>query len=116
MPGTALRLDEPCDPFQRLEVLLVPDAEVLRRDASFGCNRRRLGEDEARAADRTGRQMREVPVIGKTVLAGILAHRRNADAIGEHDVAQSELAEQMGHQALFRDYGLQSAARLGARS
>jgi hypothetical protein len=31
--------------------------------------------------------MREVPVIGKTVLAGILAHRRNADAIGEHDVA-----------------------------
>ena len=85
--NSPLRLDEPCDPFQRLEVLFVPDAEVLRRDPSFGRNRRRLGEDEAGAADRTSRQMREVPVIGKTVLAGILAHRRNADAIGEHDVA-----------------------------
>ncbi len=97
----ALRPDEPGDPLQRLEVLFAPDAEILRRNPSFGRDRRRLGEDEARAADRSGGEMGEMPVIGKTVVAGILAHRRHADAIGEGDVAQSEIVEQVGHRALF---------------
>ena len=94
----ALRLDEAGDPLERLEMLFAPDAEILRRNPSFGRDRRRLGEDEARAADRARGEMGEMPVVGKTVLAGILAHRRNADAVGEGDVAQSEFAEQMGHQ------------------
>jgi hypothetical protein len=50
------------------------------------------------AAPPTAREeMGEVPIVGETVLAGILAHRRHADTVGEGDVAQFELAEQMGH-------------------
>ena len=84
---------------------VAPDAKVLRRDPSFGRHRRRLGEDEARAADRARREMGEMPVVGETVLAGILAHRRNANPVGVGDVAQFEFAEQMRHQRPLQGIG-----------
>ena len=42
-------------------------------------------------------EMGEMPVVGEAVVAGILAHRRNADAIGERDVAQAKRAEEVRH-------------------
>ena len=86
----ALAFDEARDPFERLEVFVAPDAKVLRGDPPFGRDRRRFGENQASAADRARGQMGEMPITGKTILAGILAHRRNADAIGKRDAAQSD--------------------------
>ncbi len=85
----ALRVDEARDPLERLEMLLAPDAEILRRNPPLGRDRRRFGEDDRRAADRARREMREMPVVGVAVDAGILAHRRDADAVGEFGVAQA---------------------------
>ena len=62
-----------------------------------GVDRRRFGEHQRRAADRARREMGEMPVVGEAVDAGILAHRRNADAIGERDVAQAKRVEQVRH-------------------
>ena len=93
----ALPFDEARDPLQRFEVFVAPDAKILRGDPPFGRDRRRFGENQAGAADRARGQMGEMPIIGKTVFARVLAHRRNADAIGKRDAAQSELAEQMRH-------------------
>jgi hypothetical protein len=41
--------------------------------------------------------MDEVPVRGDAVARRVLAHRGDADAVGQHDVAQFERFEQMGH-------------------
>jgi hypothetical protein len=77
----ALFLDEACDPRERLEMRLTPDAAILWRNPPLGGDCRRLGEDERRAADRASGEMSEMPIVGEAVLAGILAHRRHPDAI-----------------------------------
>ena len=101
----ALPVDEARDALERLEMLVAPDAEVLRRDPPLRRDRRRFGEHQRRAADRARREMGEMPVVGVAVDAGILAHRRNADAIGERDVAQAKRAEQVRHGGAIRVWG-----------
>jgi hypothetical protein len=39
----------------------------------------------------------EVPVVGKTIMARILAHRGNAYAIGQCDSANGKWVKYMGH-------------------
>jgi hypothetical protein len=41
--------------------------------------------------------MNHVPIVGKTILARIFAHRRNRDAVLEGDIAQFQRLEQVGH-------------------
>ena len=41
--------------------------------------------------------MREMPIVREAVDRGILAHWRNADAVGEVNVAHTKFAEQMRH-------------------
>src|SRR5271170_1096659 len=106
---SALRLCKADDPLQRLEMFVAPNSKILRGDPPFGRNRRRLSKDQGGASDRTGAEVREVPIVGKTIVAGILAHRRDADSIGERDVTYSEFAEQMGHWALSLAVGSQTA-------
>ena len=93
------------DALQRLEVLVAPDAEILRRDPPLRRHRRRFGEHQRGAADRARSEMGEVPVVGVAVVAGILAHRRNPDAVGERDVAQTDIAEQVRHGQAFQERG-----------
>ena len=66
------------------------DAEVLRADASFGRYRRRLGHHKRRAADGTRAEMHKVPVVGKAVGAGVLAHGRDDDAMGKREAARGK--------------------------
>jgi hypothetical protein len=53
--------------------------------------------------------MGEMPIVGVAVHAGILAHRRDADAIGQRDIAEPKLAEQVRHERAFRALTLVSA-------
>ena len=98
MPGdAALRVDEADDAREHLDVLVLPDAEILRTDAAFRRDRGRFGEHQAGAADRAAAEMDEVPVVGEAVRARVLAHRRHEDAIGERDAADRQRIEQMRH-------------------
>src|SRR5208337_5064898 len=45
--------------------------------------------------------MGEMPIVGIAVDRGILAHRRNANPIGERDVAQRKFAQQVRHGRAF---------------
>ena len=69
-------------------VLVFPDAQVARRDAALRGDSRGFKRDQASAALRPAAEMDEVPIRGEAVLAGVLAHGRNADAIGEFNGAK----------------------------
>ena len=93
----ALRIDETRDSLERLEMPFAPGAEILRRNPALGRDRGGLGEHQRRPANRARGEMGEMPIVGVTVNARILAHRRNADPIGEVNIAHAKLAEQMRH-------------------
>jgi hypothetical protein len=56
--------------------------------------------------------MNEMPVGCVAIFTGILAHRRNANAVCEDGVAQAKPAEQMRHVITFRYPGLEWARGL----
>jgi hypothetical protein len=93
----ALRTDEARDPLERLEMPFAPDSEILRRNAALGRDRGGLREHQRCAADRPSGKMREMPIVGVAVYRRILAHWRNADAVGEVNVAHAKFAKQMRH-------------------
>lgn len=68
-------------------------AAVGWRNAAFGSDRRGLDHDQASAADRTGAEMDEVPIVREAVVRGILAHRRHGDAVAQNHILQSEFLE-----------------------
>ena len=51
----------------------------------------------AGAADGAAAEVDQVPVVGESVGAGILAHRRHGDAVAQRDVAQWQRIEEGGH-------------------
>ena len=98
MPGeAALLVDEVDAAGERLDVGVLPDAQILRADPALGRDGGRLGEDHRGAADGARAQVDEVPVVGEAIDAGVLAHRRDENAIGERDPAQCEGVEQGRH-------------------
>ena len=102
MPARALRIDEARYPLERLEMPLAPGPEVLRRNASFRRDRGGFRKHERRAANRPRAKMGEMPIVRVAVDRRILAHRRNANAIGEVNVAQAKFAEEMRHGSIVR--------------
>ena len=57
--------------------------------------RRRLANDQPRAADRPGAQMHEMPFVGHAIVRGIHAHWRNADPVAQRHVLEPKFTEQM---------------------
>ena len=84
----ALGVDELGDAGEAGNVVVGVDAEVGGGDASFGEDRGCLEHNEGGSALGAGPEMNEVPVIGESVLRGVLAHGRDADAVGEGDGAK----------------------------
>ena len=68
-PHRALCADEPADAREILDVLILPDAEVLHADPALGQHGVRLGEHHRRAADRELSEVHEVPVVGEPIVA-----------------------------------------------
>src|SRR5205814_7425539 len=93
----ALRLDEPRDACQRLDVLVLPDPQVLRRNPSARLDGRGFGDHQRRATHRARTEVHEVPVGGEAIIATVLAHRRDADAVPKRDAAQGKRSEEVAH-------------------
>ena len=89
----ALGAEESGDARKEFDVVVFVDSEILRGDAAFGGDGAGFGEDEGGAADGARAEMNEVPIVGETVGAGILAHRGNHDAVAKFCVANLEWVE-----------------------
>ena len=86
----ALRRDETRDARPCLRLRVVPDAGILRRDAGFRGDRAGLGEHHRGATDRATAEMHQVPIVRHAVDRGVLAHRRDHDAVAQRQVALAE--------------------------
>jgi hypothetical protein len=73
-----------------LDVRVLPDAEVGGTDAAFGDDGGGFGEDRASPANSASAEVDKMPVVGKAVLAGILAHRGDGNAVAEGNIADFE--------------------------
>ncbi len=80
------RLDRGDGGAEGLGLGIVPEAEAARGDAPFRRDARRLDDQQAGAAARQGGEMHLVPVVQNAVLGGVLAHRRDRDAVAQRDV------------------------------
>src|SRR5260370_557215 len=85
------------DSGQDCDVLVGPDGEILRTDASLGKNGGCLSQDEAGATHRATPEMNEMPVVRESVAARILTHRRDEHPIGKRQISNRERIKQAGH-------------------
>src|SRR5262249_2200690 len=92
-----LLMNKADDALQRLDVIIPPDAEVLRTNAAFRQDCRRFCHHKSRAANRSAAEMYKVPVVSYSISARVLTHRRDKDAISEFQVADRERIEQVSH-------------------
>src|SRR6266576_1884347 len=79
-------------------MFIFPDAEVLRTDAAFRKNGRCFRQHESGPADGATSKMHKVPIVGVTVEARILAHRRDKHTVAELEVANGERIKKMCHE------------------
>lgn len=100
----ALGAQESRNAGERRDVLVLPEAQILEADAAFGSDGRGLSEDQASATDGAAAEVDKMPVIGKAVLAGVLAHGRDDDAVGKGDGANLQRGKKV-----CRDLGCHAA-------
>jgi hypothetical protein len=98
----ALLADESRDARQHFDVRVPVDPEIGGRDAPARLDGRGFGEHQARAAYRAAAQMHQVPIVGEAIVARILAHRRDCDAVAESHAADGQGREEIGHAIIFR--------------
>ena len=101
----ALGGDEASDALQRFDLFVVPQAKVFGGDTPVGGNRRGFGENQTGTAHRAAAQVHQVPVVGQAVDAGVLAHRRHGDAVGQGQLAKSKGFKQQTHGAPLESVG-----------
>src|SRR6185436_18692925 len=90
-----LRMKKCGDSLQAIDVRMIPDAEILRADASFrghgGCFR----EHERRSTHRACAEVNEMPVGREAVDARVLTHRRDDQAMGKGEIAERDGIEEV---------------------
>src|SRR6516165_577741 len=79
-------------------MFVFPDAEVLRTDAAFWKHGRCFREHESRPANCATPEMDKVPIVGVTIDARILAHRRDKHTVVELKIANGERIKKMWHE------------------
>ena len=89
----ALRANESHDARQRLDVRFAPNAQILRADARLGQHGCRFRHHQARAARGAAAEVHQMPIVGQSVLAGVLAHGRDGDAVRKGYVPDLDLIE-----------------------
>ena len=82
-------------PSEVLDVCVLPDAEVGGTDATLGDYGVGFGEDSARPANSASTEVNKMPVVGKAVFAGILAHGRNGNPVTKRNIADLKRIEQV---------------------
>ena len=78
---------------QRLNLSVFPETEIGRTDATLSSDRGSFRQNGGSAAHRPAAQMYEMPVLGKAIVAGILAHRGDQNAMGEFNTTQAKRFE-----------------------
>ncbi len=90
---------------EALDVLVLPDAEIGWTDAAFGQDGGGFGEDGAGATDGAGTEMDQMPIIGKAVFTGILAHGGDGNSITEGNITDLEGVEQVHRISMIAERG-----------
>ncbi len=78
-------------------MFVLPDAMILRRDAAARLHGRRFHDYQRCATHGAASEMDQMPVVCEAVLARVLAHRRDCNAIAESDAANRERSKKCGH-------------------
>src|SRR5438094_10204276 len=65
----SLFMNKTDDSTQHLDVLVAPDAEILRTDATLGKNGGCLSQHQSGATHRTAAEMNDMPVVSESVAA-----------------------------------------------
>ena len=73
---------------ERRDLVIRPDARVVRADAALRRDAAGLDDHGTRAAGRARAEVHEMPVGGHALDRGVLAHRRDPDAVAELDVPE----------------------------
>ena len=100
----ALRANEFHDARQRLDMRFAPNAQILRTDARLRQHGRRFRHDQARAAHGAAAEVHQMPIVGQSVLAGVLAHGRDGDAVRKGNVADLDLIEKPARRWLAQTF------------
>ena len=76
---------------------VVVQAQVAQRDAPGWLDGCRLQDQQAGARQRQSTEVDEMPVGGLAFVGGVLAHRRDHDAVGKGQRADGKGSEQLAH-------------------
>ncbi len=79
-------LDGRDDRREGLGLLVGPDAGAARSNAALWGHSRRFDDHQPRATACEAGEVHTVPIVDQTVDSGVLAHRRNRDAVAQRDV------------------------------
>src|SRR5258708_37519239 len=90
-------MNEADDSTQHFDVPVRPDAEVLRADSRLGKNCRCLSKYQSGATDGATTKMNEMPIVGVSIAARVLTHRRDEHPIGKFYFSNRERIKQAGH-------------------
>ena len=86
-----LAADEVCDAGELRHVAIVPDPQVAVGQPCFGRHRQRLGEHQARSAQREAPEVHEVELVRLAVGARrVLLHGRDDDAVAQLHATERE--------------------------
>ena len=98
----ALRLQKSHDARQKLDVLVLPNSQILGTDAALGRDGGRFGENQAAPPAARLPRCTRCQSLREAVLAGILAHRGNDNAILQSDSANRQGIEYLSHSLLVK--------------
>jgi hypothetical protein len=90
----AVAAHEARDALERLRLRVLPETEVVGRDAPLGRDRGGLGDHQPGAAGGERAQVHQVPIVGEAVLARVLAHGRGGDAVAQGERAKRQRIEE----------------------
>ena len=79
-------------------MFVFPDAEVLLTDAAFRKNGCCFRQHEPRPTDCATSEMDKMPIVGVTIDARILAHRRDKHTVAQVKVTNGERIKKMWHE------------------
>ena len=86
----AIGFDEIGNALQWRDMCIRPDAQVAISNTAFGHDGGGFSEYQSGAADGHLTEVDEMPIVGQTIMRGVLAHRRDNDAILQSDAAQRD--------------------------
>jgi hypothetical protein len=91
---SSLPFKKRCDLRQFANMLVVPNSQVGRSDTSLRYHGGGFCNHETRTTDGPTSEVHQVPVLGESIMARVLAHRRNRNAVTESDTANRKRSEQ----------------------